>query len=217
MQLSDLSVRRPVLAAVVAILVCGGGSVVSFRLSVREYPDTDPPIGSVQTTCTGAAASVVETRITQVPEERLAGIAGIQTITSESEDGESSINIEFSPTRDVDSAANDVRDRVSGAVDDLPEEALAPEIRKVDADARPIMFFIISKPGWSRLQLSDYVDRNIADRFSAIDGVARVFIGGEAKPSMRIWLQPERLAAFHLTSADVESADRKSTRLNSSH
>src|SRR3546814_9207809 len=114
--------------------------------------------------------------------------------------------MEFSPTRDVDSAANDVRDRVSGAVDDLPEEALAPEIRKVDADARPIMFFIISKPGWSRLQLSDYVDRNIADRFSAIDGVARVFIGGEAKPSMRIWLQPERLAAFHLTSADVESA-----------
>src|SRR3546814_10927740 len=91
--------------------------------------------------------------------------------------------MEFSPTRDVDSAANDVRDRVSGAVDDLPEEALAPEIRKVDADARPIMFFIISKPGWSRLQLSDYVDRNIADRFSAIDGVARVFIGGEAKPS----------------------------------
>src|SRR3546814_1158364 len=86
-------------------------------------------------------------------EERLAGIAGIQTITSESEDGESSINIEFSPTRDVDSAANDVRDRVSGAVDDLPVEALAPEIRKVDADARHIMFFIISKTGWSRLQI----------------------------------------------------------------
>src|SRR3546814_10045315 len=89
---------------------------------------------SVQTTYTGAAASVVETRITQVLEERLAGIAGIKTITSESEDGESRINIEFSPTRDVDSAANDVRDRVSGAVGDLPEEALAPEIRKVDAD-----------------------------------------------------------------------------------
>src|SRR3546814_624044 len=206
MQLSDLSVRRPVLAAVVAILMCVAGAVGYFSLSVREYPDTDPPIVSVQTTYTGAAASVVETRITQVLEERLAGIAGIQTITSESEDGESSINIEFSPTRDVDSAANDVRDRVSGAVDDLPEEALAPEIRKVDADARPIMFFIISKPGWSRLQLSDYVDRNIADRFSAIDGVARVFIGGEAKPSMRIWLQPERLAAVHRISADVESA-----------
>src|SRR3546814_19027014 len=116
--------------------MCVAGAVGYFSLSVREYPDTDPPIVSVQTTYTGAAASVVETRITQVLEERLAGIAGIQTITSESEDGESSINIEFSPTRDVDSAANDVRDRVSGAVDALPEEALAPAIRQVDEIGR---------------------------------------------------------------------------------
>src|SRR3546814_20010256 len=107
---------------------------------------------------------------------------GIQTITSESEDGESSINIEFSPTRDVDSAANDVRDRVSGAVDDLPEEALAPELRTVDADARPIMFFIISQPGWARLQLSAYVDRNIPYPLSSIDAFVRVFFGCEAPP-----------------------------------
>src|SRR3546814_14709703 len=111
MQLSDLSVRRPVLAAVVAILMCVAGAVGYFSLSVREYPDTDPPIVSVQTTYPGAAASVVETRITQVLEERLAGIAGIQPITSESADGEASITISFSPPRYVESAATAVRDR----------------------------------------------------------------------------------------------------------
>lgn len=208
MQLSDLSVRRPVFAAVVAILISIAGLVGYFSLSVREYPDTDPPVVSVETRYTGAAASVMETRVTQVLEDALAGIEGIQTITSQSEDGQSDISIEFSPTRDIESAANDVRDRVAGAVDDLPDDVLAPEVRKVDADARPILFIIFSRPGWSRMQLSDYVDRNIVDRFSSIDGVARVSIGGEARPSMRIWLQPEKLAAFRLTPGDVESALR---------
>jgi multidrug efflux pump len=208
MQLSDLSVRRPVFAAVIAILLCIVGAVAFFSLSVREYPDTDPPIVSVETVYTGAAASVIEARVTQVLEEALAGIEGIETITSRSRDGQSDISIEFSPSRDVDSASNDVRDRVGGAIDDLPEEVLPPEVRKVDADASPIMFFVISKPGWSRIQLSDYVDRNIVDRFSSITGVARVFIGGEARQSMRVWLRPQRLAAFQLTPADVEQALR---------
>lgn len=208
MQLSDLSVRRPVFASVIAILLCVIGLVAYFSLSVREYPDTDPPVVSVSTSYTGAAASVVESRITQPLEEQLAGIEGIQTITSRSRDGSSQITIEFSPGRPIDSAANDVRDRVGAAIEDLPEEALAPEVRKADADSAPIMFFVISKPGWSRIQLSDYVDRNLVDRFSSIDGVARVFVGGEARPSMRIWLVPEKLAAFGLTAADIESALR---------
>ena len=163
---------------------------------------------SVGTSYTGAAASVVETRVTQVLENALAGIEGIQTITSRSRDGQSEITIEFAPGRTVDSAANDVRDRVGGVADDLPEEVLAPEVRKVDADASPILFLVVSKPGWSRLELSDYVDRNLVDRFSALDGVARVFVGGEARPSMRIWLQPDRLAALGLTPIDVENALR---------
>jgi multidrug efflux pump len=208
MKLSDVSVRRPVFAGVIAILLAVIGLVGFMSLSVREYPDVDPPVVSVETSYTGAAASVVESRITQVLEERLSGIEGLQTITSRSQDGQSNISIEFAPGRDIDTAANDVRDRVGGAAQDLPEEALAPQVRKVDADASPILFLVFSKPGWSQLQLSDYIDRNIVDRFSSIDGVARVFIGGEARPAMRIWMRPERLAAFGLTPADVENSLR---------
>lgn len=208
MKISDLSVKRPVFAAVVAMLIAVVGLVGFFSLSVREIPDVDPPIVSVETRYIGAAASVVETRVTQVLEERLAGIEGLQTITSRSRDGQSDITIEFAPGRDIDAAANDVRDRVGGATDDLPDEVLPSEVRKVDADAAPIMFIVISKPDWSPLQLSDWVDRNLLDRFSAIDGVARVFLGGEARPAMRVWIQPARLAAFGLTPADVETALR---------
>jgi multidrug efflux pump len=208
MRLSDVSVKRPVFAAVLAMLIAVLGIVGFFSLSVREYPDVDPPIVSVDTRYIGAAANVVETRVTQVLEEALAGVEGLQTITSRSRDGQSDISIEFTPGRDIDDAANDVRDRVGSAIEDLPDEVLPPEVRKVDADASPIMFFVISKPGWSRVQLSDYVDRNIVDRFSAINGVARVFVGGEARPAMRVWLQPGRLAAYGLTPADVENALR---------
>ncbi|PSJ42124.1 efflux RND transporter permease subunit [Allosphingosinicella deserti] len=208
MMISDVSVRRPVFAAVVAILIAVVGLVGFFSLSVREYPDVDPPVVSITTVYTGAAASVVESRITQVIEERLSGIEGLQTITSRSRDGQSEISVEFSPGRSVDEAANDVRDRIGGAAQDLPEEALASEVRKVDADASPILFLVFSKPGWNQLQLSDYIDRNVLDRFSSLDGVARVFIGGEARPAMRIWLKPERLAAFGLTPADVEQGLR---------
>lgn len=208
MQLSDLSVRRPVFAAVLAILLLLVGAVGYLNLPIREYPDTEPPIVSVETNYTGAAASVVESRVTQVLENALAGIEGIETISSRSRDGRSEITIEFAPGRTVDSAANDVRDRVGGAADDLPEEVLAPEVRKVDADAQPVLFIVVSRPGWTRLELSDYVDRNLVDRFSALDGVARVFVGGEARPSMRVWLQPGKLAAFGLTPNDVETALR---------
>jgi multidrug efflux pump len=208
MLLSDVSVRRPVFAAVLSILLTIVGVVAFLSLSVREYPDTDPPVVSVQTIYTGAAASVVEARITQPIEEALSGIEGIETITSRSRDGSSDVSIEFRPGRDIDSAANDVRDRIGSVTEDLPEEALAPEVRKVDADSNPILFLVVSRPGWSRLELSDYVDRNLVDRFSTIDGVARVFVGGEARPSMRVWLDANKLAAFQLTPADVESALR---------
>ena len=209
MMLSDVSVRRPIFAAVLAILLTVIGVVAFFALSVREYPDVDPPIVSVETTYTGAAANVVESRVTQLLEERLAGIAGIQTITSQSRDGSSNISVEFTPGTNVDSAANDVRDRVGGAAEDLPEGALPPEVRKVDADAQPVIWFALSAPpGWSRIQLSDWADRNLVDRFSAIDGVAQVQIGGEARPAMRVWLDPAKLGAFALTPGDVETAMR---------
>jgi len=208
-KLSDISVRRPVFAAVVAMLIAVIGIVGFFGLSVREYPDVDPPVVSVETQYTGAAASVVESRVTQVLEEQLSGLEGLQTITSRSRDGQSSITIEFFAGRSIESAANDVRDRVGAAAANLPDDVRPPQVRKVDADASPILFLVVSKPGWSTLELSDYVDRSLLDRFSSIEGVARVFIGGEARPAMRIWLNPERLAAFKLTPADVEAALRR--------
>jgi multidrug efflux pump len=208
MFLSDLSVRRPVFAAVIAILLAVLGVVGFFNLSVREYPDVDPPVVSVQTIYTGASANVVESRVTQLLEEQLAGLEGLQTITSRSRDGISEITLEFAVGRDVNEAANDVRDRIGSAGSDLPEDALAPEVRKVDADAQPIMFLVISKPDWSQLELADWIDRNLVDRFSALDGVARINIGGQGRPSIRIWMQPERLAAFSLTPADIETALR---------
>jgi multidrug efflux pump len=208
MKLSDISVRRPVFAAVMALLIAVVGVVGFFSLPVREYPAVDPPIVSVDTSYVGASANVVETRVTQVLEERLSGLEGLQTISSRSRDGDSSITLEFRPGRSIDEAANDVRDRVSAAARNLPVEVDPPTIRKVDSDASPIMFLVISKPGWSRIELSDYVDRNLADRFANIDGVARVFVGGDARPAMRVWLRPERLAAFGLTPGDIEQSLR---------
>jgi len=208
MWLSDLSVRRPVVALVLAIMLTLVGVVGFISLSVREYPDTDPPVVSVRTNYTGASATVIESRITQPLEDVLAGVAGIETITSQSSDGQSAISIEFAVGTDIDSAANDVRDRVSGALNDLPEDALAPEVRKVDADAQAILFLMVRAPGWDPLKLGDYVERVLVDRLSNITGVAQVNPMGIARPAMRVWLDTDKLAAFRLTPADVEASLR---------
>ena len=208
MILSDLAIRRPVVASVMAILLVLVGVVGFVRLPVREYPDTDPPVVSVNTTYTGASAQVVESRITQPIEDRLAGIDGIETIASNSVDGRSTITIEFTPGRDVDAAANDVRDRIGGVVGELPEDALPPEVRKVDSDAQPVMFFFVRAPNWDPIKLGEFVDRVVIDRLTTVDGVAQVNDSGLARPAMRVWLQPGRLAAYRLTPRDVETALR---------
>lgn len=208
MILSDVSVKRPVFAAVISMILVLAGGVAFLGLPVREYPAIEPPVVSVEVRYPGAAASVVESRITQLIEDRIAGIEGIETIRSRSRDGVSDVNIEFSATRDVDDAANDVRDRVSSVLDNLPDEADPPEVRKVDADAQPIMWLNLTGEGRDPLWLADYADRILADRFASIDGVARVQTGGTSRPAMRIWLDRERLAAFRLTPGDVEAALR---------
>ena len=208
MMLSDLSVRRPVVATVAALLMTIVGVVGFLALSVREYPDTDPPVVSVQTIYTGAGASVVENRITQPLEDQLAGIEGIDTLTSQSSDGRSDITIEFRPGRDIDAAANDVRDRVSRGAGDRPDDAQPPEVRKVDTDAQPILFFFVSAPGWDPIKLGEYVDRVVVERLQTVDGVADVTKPGLAKPAMRVWLDPGRLAAYRLTPRDVEGGLR---------
>ena len=206
--LSDVSVKRPVFAAVISMILVLAGVVAFISLPVREYPAIEPPIVSVEVNYPGAAASVVESRITQLIEDRIAGIEGIETIRSRSRDGVSDVNIEFSATRDVDDAANDVRDRVSSALDNLPEEADPPEVRKVDADAQAIMWLNLTGEGRDPLWLADYADRILVDRFSSIDGVARIQTGGTSRPAMRIWLDRERLAAYRLTPGDIETALR---------
>lgn len=206
MWLSDISVKRPVLATVVNLMLVVFGVFALQSISVREYPDIDPPIVSVSTNYAGASAAVVETQITQIVEDQIAGIEGIKAMNSESRDGRSSISIEFLLSRNIDDAANDVRDRVSRILNNLPDQADPPEVTKADADASPIMFFVLSADNMGPLELSDYADRYLVDRFATLDGVSRIFLGGDQRYAMRVWLDRDRLAARGLTAADVENA-----------
>ncbi|MDJ0883760.1 MAG: efflux RND transporter permease subunit [Desulfobacterales bacterium] len=208
MLLSDLSVKRPVFATVISLLLVVFGLVAFTRLPLREYPNIDPPIVSIETNYTGAAANVVETRITELIEDSIAGVEGIETIGSSSVDGRSRITVEFNINRDVDGAANDIRDRISAISDDLPDEADPPEIQKVDADADVIMWLNLVSDQMSVMELTDYARRYIEDRFSTLEGVARVRIGGGLDTAMRIWLDPDRLAARDLTITEVEDTLR---------
>lgn len=208
MLLSDLSVKRPVFASVISLLLIAFGLVSFSRLPLRELPDIDPPIVSIETVYPGAAATVVERRITKLIEDRIAGVAGIKSIDSRSVDGRSSITVHFDVGRDVDAAANDIRDGVFGILNDLPDEADPPEIQKVAADAEVIMWLNLVSDTLSVMELTDYARRYLEDRFSALDGVARVRIGGALDYSMRIWLDRKALAARNLTVADVEETLR---------
>ncbi|KAF1715888.1 multidrug transporter AcrB [Pseudoxanthomonas yeongjuensis] len=206
MKLSDISIKRPVLAAVMSLLLIVLGVMSFSRLTLRELPAIDPPIVSVSVEYVGASAAVVESRITQVLEDALAGIEGIETIEASSVNGRSSISVEFKATREIEAAANDIRDAVSRVVDRLPQEAEPPEIAKVESDADPIIWLNMSSRTMDSLQLSDYAERYIVDRLSTIDGVAQVRIGGRQRYAMRIWLDRDELAARSLTVGDVEDA-----------
>jgi multidrug efflux pump len=206
MMLSDVAVKRPVLAAVAAIVLCVIGISAFATLPVRELPNIDPPIVSISTNYTGASAEVIESRITEVIERQVAGLQGQERITSSSRDGGSRISIEFGLDRDIDTAANDVRDAVSRVTNALPEQANAPQIAKADADASPIMILFLSAPTLNRLQLTDYAERYLVERFSTVPGVANVRIFGEQQYAMRIELDADALAARGLAVSDVEAA-----------
>lgn len=208
MILSDISVRRPVFASVLSLLLIAFGLVAFDKLPLREYPNIDSPIVSVETLYQGAAANVVETRITQLIEDRVAGVEGIRFISSVSEDGRSVVTIEFNVDRDIDGAANDVRDRVSAILDNLPLEAEPPEIQKVDSNEDVIMWLNLVSDRMTVPELSDFARRYLVDRFSVLDGVARVRVGGGQTFAMRIWIDRQALAARSLTVSDVEQALR---------
>jgi hypothetical protein len=185
------------------------GLLATTRLPIRELPDVESPVVSIETEYTGASADVVETKITQVIEDRVAGLEGVTKITSQSIDGRSSINLEFDPDRDVDAAANDVRDRVARVSSNLPEEAEPPEIGKVDFNSEPIIFLNLSSSTLSPLELTDYAERVLVERLGVLPGVARVRMNGARRYAMRVWLDREALAARQLTVDDIESALRR--------
>ncbi len=209
MKLSELSIKRPVFATVLSLGIILLGLVSLGRLPVREYPDIDPPVVSIVTFYRGASASVVETEITDVLEEQLATIEGIKTVTSASQDQGSSITVEFELTRDVDEAANDVRDRVARVQESLPAEAEDPIVSKVDTNAQPIFWIALYSETVDPLRLSEIAEIDLKDTLQRLPGVANVFIGAERRYAMRVWLDPARLASRGLTPADVESAIRR--------
>jgi multidrug efflux pump len=183
--------------------------IISFtQLPVREYPDIDPPIVSVVTLYRGASSSVVETEITDVLEEQFATLEGVKTIKSSSKEGGSVITIEFELSRDINEAANDIRDRVSRIRGTLPAEIEDPVISKVDANAQPIVWLALYSNTYSTLELSYFADQVLKEKIQRLSGVGSVFIGGERRYAMRVWLDPLQMAAHRLTTYDIETVLR---------
>ena len=209
MKLSITSIKRPVFASVMSFTILLFGIIAFTRLPVREYPDIDPPIISVVTFYRGASPSVVETEITNVLEEQFATLEGVKTLTSSSREQGSVITIEFELSRNVDEAANDVRDRVSRVRARLPREIDDPVISKVDANAQAIVWLALSSDRHSGLELTDVADRILKERIQRLPGVGSVIIGGERRYAMRVWLDPLRMASHGLTTLDIEMALRR--------
>jgi len=203
--LSDLSVRRPVFAAVFAIILCVIGLAAFGGLAIRELPNVDPPVVSISTAYRGASAEVIEERITQVIERQVAGIQGIDRVNSSSRDGRSQITITFTLDRDLDAAANDVRDAVSRVTANLPDQADPPQIAKAQADSSPIIILNLTSSTLSPLELADYADRYLVERMSTVPGVAQAGLNGQLY-AMRIWLDPDAMASRGVTVDDVENA-----------
>lgn len=206
MSLSSTSIRRPVLAIVMSIVIVVFGVIGYTYLGVREFPSVDPPVITVSTNYVGANADVIESQITEPLEESINGIAGIKSLTSVSRDGRSTITVEFDIDVDLEAATNDVRDRVSQALRFLPPDVDIPIVAKADADATPIVFLGIQSNTRNLLQLSEMANNVFKERMQTIPGVSSVQIWGEKKYSMRLWLDPNKLAAFSLSAVDVRNA-----------
>ena len=208
MTLSELCIRRPVFATVLSLVVILIGVVSFSRLTVREYPNIDRPVVLVETIWRGASAQVLESQVTRVLEESIAGIEGIDYIRSITRQERSLVVVQFQLTRNQDTAAADVRDRVGRVRGRLPDEIDEPIISKSEADAQPIMYLAFSSDRHSQLEITDFADRVVKDRLQSITGVAEARIFGERRYAMRIWLDAARLAAYNMTPQDVENALR---------
>jgi multidrug efflux pump len=208
MILSDTAIRRPVFASVLSVAIVLFGAIGFTQLSVREFPDVDPPVVSVSTVLRGANPRVMESAVTDILEEELSTIPGLRTLTSSSAEQVSNITLEFTLDRKIEDAAQDVRDKVSGVRGRLPEDIEEPVVSKQDADAQPFLWLALSGQNYDLLQLSDIADRQVKTRLQSLPGVGRAQVFGERRFSMRIWLSKGALAARGLTVQDVIAAIR---------
>jgi len=210
MFITDLSIRRPVVSAVFSMILVIFGLFVFFKLPVRELPSgLQPPVVQVQVDYQGASAEIISSEIIEILEDVIGGAEGIKNIDSTSENGRGTIKIEYDTGIDLDAAANDIRDRVSRVSDNLPEDSKAPEILKQSAGFTTSMWVSVSTTVWSDLEIGDYTRRYLVDNFSNVPGVGRVLVGGLRELSVRIYIDPIKLAANDLTVQDVEQSLRR--------
>ncbi|GHV41966.1 hypothetical protein FACS1894179_10550 [Bacteroidia bacterium] len=216
MTISELSIRRPVLSTVFVLIIFLLGIIGYFYLGVREYPNIDNPIITVNVSYPGANAEIIESQITEPLEQNINGIPGIRSLTSSSSQGSSRITVEFELNVDLETAANDVRDKVSRAQSYLPRDCDPPTVAKADADANPIMQITVESNKRSLLQLSEIADLTLKEQLQTVPNVSAVEIWGENRYSMRLWLDPIKMAAYKVTPMDVKSAiDRENVELPS--
>ena len=209
MFITELSIKRPAVSWVMSLILIIFGLFVFWKLPVRELPDgIQPPVVQVQVNYKSAAASIIDQEVTQVMEDVIGGAEGIKNIDSKSENGRSTINIEFDTSIDLDNAANDIRERVSRVVDNLPSESDPPQILKRAAGFTTTMWLSLSSKTWSDLELGDYAERFLIDQFSSVKNVGRILVGGLRELSIRVWIDPIKLAANNLTIQEVENALR---------
>ena len=206
MVLSEISIKRPVLATVMSLLILLIGFISYDRLSVREYPKIDLPVVTVETTYPGASASIIETQVTQIIEDSLSGIEGIDFMNSISRTEKSQISITFNIDREPNAAAADVRDRVSRITGQLPDDIDPPVVTKTEADAQPIIWLAFNSDRHDMMEVTEIADQRVKDQLQTVSGVANVRIFGERKYSMRIWLDPARMAAYKVIPSDIETA-----------
>ena len=209
MQLAEISIRRPVLATVLSLLIVLIGAVSFNRLTVREYPKLDEPVVTVSVRYPGASAEVIESQVTKPLEDSIAGIDAVDVITSVSRADQAQITVKFRLVKDADAAAAEVRDRTSRVRNRLPQAIEEPVISKVEADAFPVIQLAFSSDSMTPLQINDLVNRIVKPRLQTVTGVADVRIFGERKYAMRVWLDTDKLAALRLTTQDVEDAIRR--------
>ena len=209
MYLTEVSIRRPVVSWVLSLILIVFGVFVFWKLPVRELPSgLQPPVVQVKVEYKSASAPIIDEEVTQVIEDVIGGAEGIKNIDSKSENGKSTINVEFDTEIDLDDAANDIRERVARVVDALPSESKPPQILKQAAGFSTTMWLALSSPTWNDLELGDYAERYLVDKFSSVKNVGRILVGGLRELSVRVWIDPVKLAANNLTIQEVEQALR---------